>query len=87
MVNKSLNNLAPPYMANMFNPTTEIHNRQTRAATRNDLAMPCGTHKLIYDNNFLPTAINIWNNLKQTIRELPSLNSFKSAYLMDYFNS
>ena len=83
MLYKSLSNLAPPYMAKLFKHTTDFHNRETRAATRNDLAKPCGIHKLIYDHSFIPSAINIWNNLKHTIRESPSLNAFKSAYLKD----
>ncbi len=52
MVYKSLNNLASPYMATLFKHITEIYNGQTRAATRNDLAMPCGIHKSIYDDTF-----------------------------------
>ncbi len=49
MVYKSLNNLAPPYMTNMLKHTTNFHSRQTRAATRNDLAVPYGIHKSIYN--------------------------------------
>ena len=40
MVYKTLNNLAPDYMKNMFGFTKNIHSRQTRSSVHNKLYVP-----------------------------------------------
>ncbi len=78
MVFKSINNLAPTYMSDMFKKISETHCRVTRAS--ND------KHKVLYTDSFAYSGAIIWNNLSPSIRNCSNLNKFKSAYLNDYFS-
>ena len=86
MVYKSLNDLAPKYMSDMFKNVSDCHNRDTRSSVRNDLSLPSGRHKDIYRNSFAYDGAIIWNGIPASIRNAESFNSFKSAYLKDYFS-
>lgn len=83
MVYKSLNNLAPEYMTNMFKYATNRQN--TRQYTRKELQVPPGKHKQIFEHSFRFSSVYMWNSVKPEICDSCSLNSFKSRYLKDYF--
>ena len=49
---KSLNNLAPEYMTNMFTYIQDFHQRETRSLVRKDLCLLSGRHKNLFTNSF-----------------------------------
>ena len=87
MVYRSVNELAPAYMRDMFKFSKDVTTRQTRSTTRNDLHLPSGRHKDIYMKSFAYSGAQLWNKLKLTIRSKPSLDSFKSTYVKHHFNN
>ena len=87
MVYKSLNDLTPPYMRNMFKYVKDTHGRTTRASVKNDLYLPPGKHKEVYTSSFAYSAALAWNNLGLNIRVKSSLNSFKDTYIKDYYRA
>ncbi len=71
---KMKNNKTPPYLSDLIPQQT-----QARYALRNasDIPLiPCRTQ--LYTNSFLPSTIREWNRLEETIRNAPSLLSFKA---------
>jgi hypothetical protein len=87
MVYRSLNNLAPRYMRDMFKYVSEVNTRNTRSANRNDLYLAGRKHKDIYMKSFAFSGAQLWNRLKPEIRNKDSIKSFKCAFTKDYFNS
>ncbi len=87
MIFKSLNNLAPQYMINMFNyvPNT-VNTQQLTSYNRKDLQIPTGTHKMIYVNSFAYSSVKVWNSILPHVRNCHSLSSFKAGYLKHHFN-
>ncbi len=85
MVFKSINNLAPRYMSDMFKKISETHCKVTRASNRQDLYLQGGKHKVRYTDSFAYSGSIIWNNLSSSIHNCINLNQFKSTYLNDYF--
>ncbi len=49
---KSINNLAPRYMSDMFTEISKTHCRVTRASNGLDLYLPGGKHKVLYTDSF-----------------------------------
>ncbi len=86
MAFKSINNLEPRYMSDMFTKISETHCRVTRGSNRQDLYLPCGKYKVLYTDSFAYSGAIIWNNLSTSIRNCSTLNQFQSAYLNDYFS-
>ncbi len=86
MVFKSINNLAPRYMSDMFTKISESHCRVTRASNRQDLYLPGDKHKVLYTDSFAYSGAIIWNNLSPSIHNCSNLNQFKLAYFNDYFS-
>ena len=77
MVYKSLNNMCPSYMNDMFSYIQDSHGYNTRNASSSLLAMP-KTHKSIGQKSFSYAGAKVWNNLSERTRDAPSLTSFKS---------
>ncbi len=86
MVYKSVNDLAPKYMKDMFTYVWDSHSRTTRLSLKNDLYLPTGKHKELYIQSFAYSGAKIWNSINSDICNLQSLNSFKNAYIKDYFS-
>ncbi len=86
MIYKSVNDLAPNYMKDMFTCVRDSHSRTTRSSVKNDLYLPTGKHKELYIESFAYSGANIWNAINSDIRNQQSLNSFKNAYIKDYFS-
>ena len=89
IVYKSLNNLAPQYMCDMFQYAPRAQNTRLCVKACNDKALqvPPGKHKVIFENSFSYSSVKLWNSLKPELRNCSSLNSFKENYLRNYFNS
>ncbi len=71
---KSINNLAPRYMSDMFTKNSETHCRVTRALNRQDLYLSGGKHKVLYTDSFAYSGAIIWNNLSPSIHNCSKLN-------------
>ncbi len=76
MVYKTLHNLAPPYMLNMFQNVSQVSSRATRSSQSNQLYVPrrdlcVGKLSLRYSEAVL------YNTLDSNIKESQSLASFK----------
>ncbi len=83
---KSVNDLAPNYMKDMFTYVQGSHSHTTRSSVKNDLYLPTGKHKELYIESFAYSGANIWNSINPDIRNQQSLNNFKNAYIKDYFS-
>ncbi len=75
MVYKSLNDLAPNYMKDMFTYVQDSHCRTTRSSVNNDLYLPTGKHKELYIQSFIYSGANICTSINRDIRNQQSLNS------------
>jgi len=75
LVYKSLNNLAPPYMKDMFHYVKDISRPNLRSAANFKLYIPKTHHKSIRYSG-----PNIWNNLQPNVRTAESLSNFKRLY-------
>ncbi len=64
----------------------DSHSRTTRSSVKNDLCLPTGKHKDLYIQSFAYIGDNIWNSINPDICNQQSLNSFKNAYIKDYFS-
>ena len=76
MMYKSLNNLAPDYMMDLFNKVSESHSRNLRSV-ENDLLMIPFSKTRYYDRSFAIQGAKQWNSLPIDIRNAQSLDSFK----------
>ena len=85
MMYKSLNNLAPDYMLDLFNKVSESHSRNLRSV-ENDLLMIPFSKTRYYGRSFAIQGAKQWNSLPISIRNTPSLNIFKhnvKMYLLE----
>ena len=77
---KSLHNLAPSYMSNKFTYSYDIHNLDLRSTTNQTLHIP--KPKLeIYRKSLSYSGPKLWNALPESVRNAPTLGSFKQRYL------
>ena len=75
LVFKSLNNLAPQYMRDMFCYVKDFHKRNTRSSSRDDLYIFNAHNKSLKVTGSL-----IWNSLDVSIRNSSSIKDFKKNY-------
>ena len=76
MVYKSLNGLAPDYLANLFTKISEKHSRNLRSVTNDDLAVPFAKTNY-FQKSFSVEGANIWNSLPTDIKQIQNINTFK----------
>ncbi len=70
MIHKSVNDLAPNYMKDMFTYVRDSHSHTTRSSVKNDLyLLPTGKHKELYIQSFAYSGANIWN--ANTVLRMP----------------
>jgi hypothetical protein len=80
LIYKSLNNLAPTYMKDLFQLNSEVHSYPLRCTDSNKLFMQKPKteyfrHSLSYSGPI------IWNSLPDNVRDATSLEMFKSRYM------
>ncbi len=85
MVYKSVNDLPSNYMKDMFTYVRDSHSC-TRLSVKNNLCLPTGKHKELYIQSFAYSGAKIWNSINPDIGNQQNLNSFKNAYIKDYFS-
>ena len=76
MMYKSLNDLAPQYLSDLFVRLSDFHTRELRN-TKNDLAVPL-MRKVSGQKAFSYRGTKVWNKFNNDIKEAPSVYSFKS---------
>ena len=79
MMYKILNGLAPNYLADFINLTSEIHDRNTRSSSNNSIWINKNITSKIHRKSFFFFIANIYNNIPQNIKQTTSLTSFKKA--------
>ncbi len=72
MVYKSVNDLAPNDMKDMFTYVRDSHSCTTRSSVKNDLYLPTGKHKELYIQSFAYSGANTWNSINPDIRNQQS---------------
>jgi len=84
LVFKSVNGLAPEYLADMFISVDQAHERQTRASTNGDLMVP--RYRLKARQNTLAVkGAGLYNECDTSIRNQDTILSFKNSYCRSYF--
>ena len=76
LVYKSLNNLAPPYMTDMFQYVKDTERTDLRSATNDKLFLP-----RVHPKSIRYSGPRAWNKLKPAVRRSKSLAQFKRNYL------
>ena len=76
LIYKSLNNLAPQYMRNMFKKVHELGRPDLRSATANKLYVPKAHHKSIRYSG-----PRTWNKLSNETRQSKTVSQFKRRYV------
>ena len=74
---KALHNQAPQYLTDLLDDYTPARN--LRSADLELLAVPTSNRRKLGDRAFSVSAPTLWNSLPLAIRQLPTLDSFKSA--------
>ena len=73
---KCINNLSSEFYADIFKPISEIHGRDTRSSSNNNLAIPkCRTE--YYNHALRCSGSVLWNDLPTEFKQKCSLESFK----------
>ena len=80
MMFKTMNNLNPPYIKNLFKFKNEIHDRSLRSASDNMLYVPKPKCEL-YRNSLAYSGSKIWNSIPQDVKNSSSVAIFKNRYL------
>ena len=77
MVYKSLNDLAPENLGNLFSKLSDVHSRVLRNVKCNHLAVP--KMRTAYGKkSFAFRGANVWNKLDSELKLAPSIQSFKT---------
>ena len=80
MMYKSMNNLAPPYVGQLFHHTNEIHSRSLRSTTEDLLYVPkpnCESFR----NSFAYSGAKIWNSIPLNVKSAKTIEQFKHRYI------
>lgn len=76
---KAINGLGPTYMQDKVTLTTEIVPHSTRGGASNNL-YHTGANNDMFKSSFIFMAPKVWNRLSESIKNAPSVNSFKDSY-------
>ena len=80
MMYKSMNNLAPPYVGQLFQHTNEIHSRSLRSTTEDLLYVPkpnCESFR----NSLAYSGAKIWNSIPLNVKSAKTIEQFKNRYI------
>ena len=75
LVYKSLNDLAPPYMADMFQYVRDMERNNLRSATNDNLFVP-----RVHPKSICYAGPRAWNKLKPEVRRSKCPVQFKLSY-------
>ena len=80
MMYKSMNNLMPRYIGQLFQHTNEIHNRNLRS-TSDDLPYVPKPNCESFRNSLAYSGAKIWNSIPLNIKSANSVEQFKDRYV------
>ena len=80
MMFKTINNLTPMYVNNLFQYTNEIRNRNLRSISENLLYVPKSNCE-IYHNSFAYSGSKLWNSIPQDVKTCDTVKQVKDRYL------
>ena len=80
MMYKALHNLSPTYISSKFTYTNTIHQVNLRSSSDSTLYIPKPNLE-IFRKGLAYSGPRIWNNLPISVRNAPSLDSFKERYM------
>ena len=78
MVYKCTHNLAPGYLSSLFSTSSKIHSYATRQASNLHLNQ---VRASLVQKSFTNLGASLYNKLPPTVKNAPSLTTFKSKYL------
>ena len=78
---KTMHNLAPNYLSELFHYTNEIHNRVLRSTNDDILSVPKSNIGL-FRTSFCYSGSKIWNAMPDSIKHASSIQQFKYKYLV-----
>ena len=77
---KIMQDLTPPYLAYIFKLSKEVHDRTLRSTSENLLYVAKPNIEL-YRNSIAYSGSKIWNSIPDLLRNLTSLQPFRTGYL------
>ena len=80
---KCINRLAPNYLYDRLDYSVAKHDFNVRNSYRACLYLP-KTNRM-FKNSFVCNGSNLWNDIHHVIRDVPTLNTFKT-YLKQYIS-
>ena len=81
---EAIHGFTPDYLSNLITMRFDIHGYNTRSTQNNDVHIP-QIKKEIFENSFLVSGGNLWNQLPGDIKDASSKNSFKSRYKSHFY--
>ena len=85
-VYKSLNGLSPNYLTDLYVPASQIQQQATRSLAE-DLFHEPMARKEMYKRSFAVLSCVKWNGVPLSIRNAPSITSFKAQYCARYWSN
>ena len=86
MIFKTLNRHAPEYLLDLFTKASEMHGRNLRSVTNDDLRVPFARTNY-FSKSFSIEGAKQWNSLPTDIKQIKTLHSFKTSLRSHLFNS
>ena len=86
MTYKAINGKAPDYISAMFRYVSDVHKRTTRQTCNKDLYIPPKARLNVFRNTLRYSGAHIWNNLPANVKNVSSVEMFKTSYLNMYFS-
>ncbi len=84
MVYKSLNDLTPQYMKDLYQYVHTVSSRSTRNSDRTKLYLAPKNNLKVFTDSFHFSSAEAWNKLPAHVRECGSIGAFKTAYFKWY---
>ena len=86
MIFKTLNGPAPKYLLDLFTKASEMHGRNLRSVTYDDLRVPIARTNY-FSKSFSIEGAKQWNSLPTDIKQIKTLHSFKTSLRSHLFNT
>ena len=86
MTYKAINGKVPDYICAMFRYVSDVHKRTTRQTCNTDLYIPSKARLNVFRNTLRYSGAHIWNNLPAKVKNVSSVEMFKTSYLNMYFS-
>ena len=86
MIFKTLNGHASEYLLDLFTKASEMHGRNLRSVTYDDLRVPFARTNY-FSKSFSIEGAKQWNSLPTDIKQIKTLHSFKTSLRSHLFNS